>query len=166
MSDHQQNYFLGTADSPHHLSVGAVLFNGQGQIAVHHFPDDGQPLASMYILMRETIEPEESIEGALSRGLQEEFGATGDLVEYLGSQNGVFHPHGATVYKTTVYFLVRLRTIDPASRRTGDDEERSTVEWHEPQFLLDRMAEQWDRYHTKTADESEIIRRALPLLKY
>jgi hypothetical protein len=91
-----RNYFQSNTEHPYHLSVGAVVMNEKGEVLVHHFvrsdlpgywPDLG--INDFYILMRETIHPGENLEDALHRGLLEEFGATADLVDYIGRED---HP--------------------------------------------------------------------------
>lgn len=83
------NYFIGTKENPYHLSIGGVLKNAEGKICCHYFDHISHPAFgaydNFYLLMRETIEPGESIEQCLHRGLSEEFGATAELKSYLGS---------------------------------------------------------------------------------
>ena len=76
------NYFQSSQEFPFHISVGAVLRNKQGEIACHYFDTFshlGESAEDFYILMRETIEPNETIEKALARGLKEEFGAEAQI---------------------------------------------------------------------------------------
>lgn len=88
-----KNYFQGNSKHPQHISVGAVVLNDKNEICCHHFDsrinkfigywkDNG--LEDFYILMRETIEPNETLEHALHRGLMEEFGVEAELLDYIG----------------------------------------------------------------------------------
>lgn len=71
----QPTFFQAKNEQPYHLSIGAVLFNEDGRVACHHFPEIlGQK--DIYILMRESVEDEETPLETLQRGLEEEFGAT------------------------------------------------------------------------------------------
>ncbi len=70
------HYFIGQKKSPFHLSVGAVLLNKRGEVAVHHFPKSPKN-PEFFILMRRTLKPKESLETALEKGLREEFGMKG-----------------------------------------------------------------------------------------
>ena len=111
------NYFQGNAKHPRHISVGAVMRNHEGLIRVHHFPKDvahgfwkGIGITDFYILMRESLEPNETLEHALVRGLQEEFNAVATLDDYLGAivataYQATDEHSRAPFQKTTLYFL-------------------------------------------------------------
>lgn len=161
------NYFQGNHRHPQHISVGAILINDKKEICCHHFYTKDlqgywaeQGLDDFYILMRETIEPHETLESALHRGLMEEFGATAELVDYIGSIQGHFEHRGIIIQKTTLYFLCTMLTQD-ASKRTGRDiEENSLVEWHPADFLSLRMREQGKKFKRTDVDESSILERS------
>jgi len=154
------NYFRGTKSQPYHLSVGAVLVNDKAEIACHHF-EKIQGLRELYILVRETMEPGETIENTLARGLMEEFGAKGDLTSYLGSLTSAFERDGENIQKTTLYFLVELKSIDTESRMADDPEKDSQIEWHPAEFLIKKMKVQGAKYKRSDLDESEILDRFL-----
>jgi hypothetical protein len=152
------NYFAGTSEHPYHLSVGAVLLNDQGEVAVHrfrHFHD----LDDYYMLMRETIEPNESIEQTLARGLMEEFGATATLKYFLGSSTGVFlSSTGVTIHKTTLYFALHMLTFDEARRKPDDREKDAINEWHPIPFLIEKITDQAAKLN-KSDSEADILKR-------
>jgi hypothetical protein len=108
------NYFIGICDEPFHLSVGAILVNDKGEVA-HHFWNKKEyknaVYENIYLLMRETIEPNESLEQAVTRGLQEEFGVVATLETYLGSLVAAAKTT-REFQKTTLYFLCNLEKID------------------------------------------------------
>jgi len=55
----------------------------------------GLPFNELYLLMRETVEDGESLYDAVARGLQEEFGLSGEVERYLGSTRNTFtRPNG------------------------------------------------------------------------
>jgi hypothetical protein len=160
------NYFQGNSEHPQHLSVGAVLINDKKEICVHHFnnpellkgywTDEG--LVDFYLLMRETVEPNETLEHALARGLMEEFGVTAELKDYIGSIQSHFLHKDVEVEKTTLYFLCLLKTQD-ISKRTGDIESKTLIEWRVPGFLIPKMKEQTIKYKRTDVDESSILER-------
>jgi hypothetical protein len=161
-----KNYFQGNFQHPQHTSVGAILMNDKKEICCHHFYTKDlkgywaeQGLDDFYILMRETIEANETLEHALHRGLMEEFGATATLNDYAGSIQSYFLHRDVTIQKTTLYFVCNLLSQD-ISKRTGSDiEENSLVEWHTADFLIPRMKEQGQKYKRTDIDESSILER-------
>ena len=156
-----QNYFGFSSNNIYHLSVGAVLCNGEGKIGVHHF---GKSKGDFYILMRETIEPNETIEAALARGLREEFGATATLSRYLGSIASNFpDSHGRTIHKTTLYFAMDLQNLGAWPK--GDGESDGALEWHDPKFLIKAMKSQVTRLQREDWDESAVLERLRDLPK-
>ncbi len=157
--------FQHSAKSPYHISVGAVLTNGEGNILVHTFREKDVPsgfvhnlggLEMVSILMRESLENRESLEGAVTRGLQEEFGMEGIIKKYLGSEQHFLETPGGSFEKTTVYFEVELTHI--GERPSDDAEGHSTLEWIEPSVLIERMEDQGRRTDRKDLDESKIIK--------
>jgi len=107
--------------------------------------------------MRETIEPGESLETVLARGLMEEFGATATLHSYLGSIVSHFPKDSVSIEKTTLYFLCDLISINPALRSTEDEEDGSEIQWNEPSYLISKMKEQRARIEREDIDESKIL---------
>lgn len=88
--------FSATQSSPYHLSAGAIVINDSGKIGTHHFVSHPEVLKrtglqDMFLLVRETIEPGESLEQAALRGIYEEFGAKGEVLGYLGSRTTSFY---------------------------------------------------------------------------
>lgn len=160
------NYYQGNASHPQHISVGAILANGAGEVCCHHFLAkdlDGywveQGLDDFYLLMRETVEPGETLEAAVLRGLREEFGATAEIVDYVGSIQSHHRHRDVEVEKTTLYFFCRLVDQDP-SRRGGDIESKTTLEWRPADFLIPKMREQTARFGRTDVDESSVLERA------
>jgi hypothetical protein len=157
------NYFIGTENHPYHLSIGAVMQNAQGEVAVHYFKKFEHPslgeFKDLYILMRETPELGESIEETLHRGLREEFGATGEIVDYLGPIVINFPKGNVSIEKTTIYFLCNLISIDESLRAKDDIEALSELRFMPPQQLIEIMKEQRHRFGRDDADESSILER-------
>ncbi len=158
-------YFQGNHLHPQHVSVGAILFNEKGEVCCHHFFAKDlsgywaeEKLDDFYLLMRETVEPKESLEHALRRGLSEEFGATGKIIDYVGSIKSVFKHKGVDIEKTTLYFLCEL-VLQDLSKRHGDIESKSKVEWQKPDFLIPLMKGQAARFGRTDVDESNILER-------
>lgn len=153
---------------PAHLSVGAVLINERGEIAFHHYPES--KIGSVYLLMRETLHDDESLEAAIARGLQEEFGASGTILTFLDSLRVEFGENlvgdGRRMHKTTLYFLVQLETFDPSKRDQDDPEKDSRIVWLAPAVAEPLLLEQGKRLHERPdLDEASIVAIAAKFLK-
>jgi hypothetical protein len=161
----ENNYFQGTTEHPYHISVGAVVRNARGEICCHYFDrlthSSVGTFENLYLLMRETIEPGESIETCLARGLMEEFGMEAKLVSYLGSIVSRFPVLGTEtmIEKTTLYFLCDYLSVDETKRKVGDVESGSVITWLPAEELIAKMKEQGIRLGREDADESVILER-------
>jgi hypothetical protein len=149
------NYFEALPENPYQLSVAALVLNKKGQIACHHFP-----YSDYYILMRETVNPNETLEHALSRGLMAEMGIRASLVTYLGGLENTYFKYNEVIEKTTLYFLCRLQSFDVQLRDCNDKECDSTIEWQTFDFLIPQMKEQANRLGRETIDESKALEKA------
>lgn len=158
-------FFQASQKNPYHLSVGAVLFNQQGEVACHHFKEIlGHK--DIYILMRESMEDNETPLTTLHRGLKEEFGATAKPIAFLGALSGFLPDRVLSFDKTTLYVACQLINWNSGERNSEDPECSSTIEWLEPNSLIKIMREQGIRFkHRVDADESEMIKRALPYIQ-
>jgi hypothetical protein len=164
------HYFIGTKHSPYHLSVGAVVMNRAGKVYVHRFPR-GPRNPEFFLLMRETVDPGESLAHALARGLKEEFDMRAKLVAYLGSIVSSFtNWEKARVEKTTLYFLCASATkttarVTSAESRGGHFGKGSIREWRDPRFLISQMKKQGKRMKRSDFDESVIVERTVKFRK-
>jgi NUDIX domain len=158
-------FFQASKKQPYHLSIGAVLFNQNGQIACHHFKEIfGHK--EIYILMRESMENEETPLMTLERGLKEEFGASAEPLAFLGCLSGYLPDPGFFFEKTTLYIACQLIDWNPDNRNCNDPEAGSTIEWMEPLELISIMKQQGIRFkHRVDVDESEMIKRAIPYIR-
>lgn len=160
----ETSFFSASQEQPYHISVGAVLFDASGRIACHHFEEIlGQK--EVYILMRESMENDETIFSTLHRGLLEEFGATATPIVYLGCLSRFLPDRVLSFEKTTLYILCQLDEWDPTKRDPNDPEAMSSIEWIEPSELIAIMERQGERFQRVDADESEMIRRAIPYIE-
>lgn len=158
-------FFQASHQQPYHLSIGAVLFDQNGRIACHHF-HEVQGHKDIYILMRESMENNESPLATLHRGLMEEFGATAQPVAFLGNLSGYLPDPHLSFEKTTLYVACQLIKWNPEDRDLNDPEAGSTIEWLEPDALISLMEQQGVRFqHRADADESEMIKRAIPYIQ-
>lgn len=161
-----KSIFQARKEFPFHVSVGAVLTNAQGQVCCHFYKKSDLPIESegksdLYLLMRETIESEETIEHALLRGIKEEFGATGEIRAYLGSLISFFplRISKVSVQKTTLYFHITVKDFLPGERAQDEVESKSEILWLDPHNLVDIFRDQGKKYDRSDLDESEIIER-------
>jgi hypothetical protein len=159
-------YFQGNSKHPQHVSVGAILVNDKKEVCCHHFftkdlngywKDCG--LDDFYLLMRETVKPNEALEHAVHRGLMEEFGATGEIVDYVGSMQARFTHEEIEVEKTTLYFLCRFIDQDLSRRNKEDIEGETLLEWRTAEYLIPLMKVQAEKFDREDVDESGILER-------
>ena len=158
----QENYFQGTKDSPAHISIGGILLNEKGEVACHYFEKFfhyGTEATDFYLLMRETLEPNETIEDCLIRGFQEEFGAEDPIKRFIGSIVCKAPKGDFTIEKTTLYFLCDLVSIDESKRKEDDPERGSEIHWMGLEDVMPRMKEQALRLGRKDVDESSILEK-------
>jgi NADH pyrophosphatase NudC (nudix superfamily) len=149
------NYFRGTKDTPHHISVGAVLLDDIGKIGCHFYgPSVRSYPENVYMLMHETIEQNESLEQTLTRGLKEEFSAKADLIRYVGSIVSQYPNQGVSMEKTVLYFLCRMTSIDE-KRDLNDPENVSEIRWMHLDNLIEIMKKQGKTH--PDFDESKIL---------
>ncbi len=160
-----ESFFQASKNQPYHLSIGAVLFDQNGRIACHHFKEIlGHK--DIYILMRESMENNDTPLMTLHRGLKEEFGATGEPVAFLGCLSGYLPDSRLSFEKTTLYIACQVVDWNPENRDLEDPEASSIIEWLEPEVLIPLMQQQGVRFqHRADADESEMIKRALPYIQ-
>lgn len=157
-------FFRASEKQPYHLSIGAVLFNSEGKVACHHFKEIFG-YKDVYILMRESMEDNETPLTTMHRGLMEEFGATAEPVAYLGCLSGYLPDKRLSFEKTTLYIACKLIDWNPEERDPNDPEAGSTILWLEPEELIAIMKKQGKKAGGRVdADESEMVRRALDYL--
>lgn len=148
-------------ENPYHISIGAVVVNDKNEICCHHFDKisiGGFLFEDIHILMRETIEPNESIEQCLERGLKEEFGMKAELISYLGSITSLLDLKDlAKVEKTTLYFLCKPISFDFNKRKVDDPESSSNIKWIKINDLILLMKKQSEKYNREDADESKVL---------
>lgn len=156
--------FQHSEEQPYHISVGVVLVNIDGNICVHHYTKENVParyqaslggLSETRILMRESLENNETLEQACLRGIFEEFGAEGEIRRYLGAIQVDVNATLRTFEKTTLYFHVQCTKL--GERPLDDEESFSTLQWVEPHTLIGYMKEQGARATRPDLDESKII---------
>ena len=162
--EQEKPFFQASKTQPYHLSIGAVLFNESGQIACHHFKEH-LGIKDLYILMRETMENNETPLMTLHRGLKEEFGASATPIAFLGSLSGFLHSSKLPFEKTTLYIACQVSNWSPEKRDPNDPESMSIIEWFQPNELISLMQKQGEKFNRVDVDESEVIKRALPYIE-
>jgi len=159
--DERENYFRGEVGTPYHLSIGAVVFNDKSEILTHYFKRSSlHDLDDIYILMRETLLPNETLEEAVKRGLKEEFGVIAKMESFIGSLVSHFPGAKEEVEKTTGYFLCQYVTDITGGRAVIDEESTSELQWLQPEELANKMRKQGERTGRSDLDESKIVLRA------
>lgn len=161
-----KNFLNQSVESPTHISVAALLRNKEGEFLCHFFkkedlPDESEGKSDLYLLMRESLHLGESLESAVMRGLMEEYGAEGNIVDFLGTIVSHFPSSDnstVSIEKTVLYFLVEFISIDETKREVGAVESRSQLLWLEPEDLLEKNITQAARYSRTDIDDSKIIR--------
>jgi len=169
----EKSIFQASKEIPFHISVGVVLTNDDGLICCHLFKKGTLPFESeggvsdLYLLVRETIENNETIEKAVARGILEELGATGILKSYLGCIKSKFllRVSRVEVEKTTLYFHVKLHNIDLSLRDPKEVESKSEIKWIKPEDLVDLFIEQSKKYERTDLDESVVIKNYIKYVK-
>ncbi len=151
---------------PFHLSVGALLVNVEGKIAVQHIKgavmsETGESIKDMVILMRTTLQDNESLEQAVIRGVLREFGASGVVSKYLGTITARIPRAQGDIEKTTLYFLVQCTDINFSARKVQSDEyeAEAVLAWYEPDALIKKMESQSQGLAREDFNEAEIVRR-------
>lgn len=164
------NYYGGNKNHPQHISVGAVVFNDKKQICANKIEKEkiigylaGYEVDKVkdinYLLMRETLHPNETLEQALHRGLLEEFGIKAKMIDYIGSIEGHFFHEGVKVQKTTLYFICEL--IEEDKNLAEDDiEGQSENVWLDIEDLIEKMNEQCENLDRTDLNEGSILERA------
>lgn len=159
----QNSKFAHTKENPYHLSVGAVVQREDGQVLCLSAGGDVHGMGDFrgYLLMRETVEDNESLEDAVARGMTEEFGVTGTITRFLGSIVCTFHQPGlGDVEKTTPYFLVSYEGEREGGRTAYEELElKATREWVTIPFLLEHTKKQAKLAKRPDIDESAILER-------
>ncbi len=160
------NFLNQSVASPTHISVAALLRNPEGKILCHFFktedlPHESEGKGDLYLLMRESIHRNESLEAAVARGLMEEYGAEGTSIDFLGTIVSHFpssDDHRTLIEKTVLYFLVDFVSLDETKREAGAVESRSKLLWLTPEELLEKNSVQGARYERTDIDDTKIIR--------
>lgn len=155
------NIFRASREYPYHLSVGAVVVNDDNQIFCHYFNEldiHGIIVKDLYLLMRESLELNESLEQCLSRGLQEEYGVKGEIISFLGTLVTQHNDTGFLVHKSTLYFLVKCTEFNIENRSKNDHESGSILKFYDKDFLIKKMYGQGRDLNRTDLDESEILK--------
>jgi len=168
----ENNFLRHSKINPYHLSVGAVLMDAKGDVIVQYFkeapegaPGEYKEMHEVHQLMRETPEVGESLWETLHRGVQEEFGAKGEVLCFLGSREEPFKGDSYSIIKTTVYFLVRVSSLNIEERIDVDIESQSEIVTLPIDDCILKMKEQYERLKIPTLNESGIVVRAKEYLE-
>jgi hypothetical protein len=111
--------------------------------------------------MTETPEDGETLLDAAERGLMEEFGATGKLVHYIGTNIGHFKRKGSDtlIEKTTPFFLYKMTSLDETKREAGSIESTSELIFIDIDTLMEHLKTQDMALHRTDLKYSPILQR-------
>lgn len=122
----------GDSDNPFHLSVGQVLVNDEGKIALL------KKSGGDYTLPRETIYLNESLNDCLIRGAREELGKVVEVIKFIGSQVTFFNREdGTQVEKTTLYFQTRV--VGETDLKQENDEIGDELVWVDLKLAVEKL---------------------------
>jgi len=162
-------------EKPFHISVGAILFDDDHKICLHHFYKKDVPVRlhflvdhmdEVYHLMRESLEGNEPLHDAVLRGIKEEFSAKGVVESYLGSKiDEILQPDGTTFEKLTIYHAVRLKELGTRVVTDTDVESKTKLEWLSPEEVLQIYDKQCQLTKRPELDERIIIDRFISAYK-
>lgn len=151
-----------------HISVGAVVFDDQYRVCLHHFEKKNVPehlqflgdyLDDIWHLVRESLEGNEPLHDAVLRGVQEELGATGTIEKYLGAKiDRIDGPSDVHPFeKVTLYHAVRLGGL--GERPQIDTESKTLLEWYSPAEAIEIFTTQASKTSRPELDERVVIER-------
>ena len=125
------NYFQASPEHPYHLSVGAIPLQAKNYVYCLYWKEK-HSVKNVYSLMTETVNPNETIETGLRRGLFEEMGISGRIKCFVGSVVAKGEWFGKTdqtflVEKTTLYFMVDVESFNLSKRSPADAKNGSEV---------------------------------------
>lgn len=128
--------YRANKDWPYHVSAGGVVVDG-GKVLLlgRAIEPSGQP--GGWHLPKGTVEPEEPLEAAAIREIEEEADVHAKAIVYLGALSRTYQLKGVNYDKTTHYFLCEF----VAESETGMDEEHDEREWVSFADALDRLSQ-------------------------
>jgi ADP-ribose pyrophosphatase YjhB (NUDIX family) len=150
-----------------HISVGAVVFNADYEVCVHHIQLEQVPeslrflcdhLSDVWHLMRESLEDHETLAEAVHRGCKEEFGADVTIEKYLGAKiDTIIGPNQSPFEKLTIYHAVRLHALGDRTDVEGEGD--TLMEWYSASEFLALLNTQCKKTNRPELDERIIIER-------
>lgn len=160
-----QSLYKNSPQFPYHISVGAVFFNNNNEIACEVFSKEVAKKwtglnTEIRTLMRETIEVGEDIIDAVHRGILEEFGVSGTIIGPLGSKEDLVVEKEKTFLKTTLYFLVKADHVNNIPLQGVDGEIEYKIEWLSIDDLIEKMTTQSQGLEREDLNEVKILERA------
>lgn len=143
--------FKWTENNLFHLSVGAVIQNGEGKILVHRLAR----IENKIFLPKKTHKEEMSLEQTLER-VEAETGLKVQPERFLGSRNSTFsNESGQIINKTTLYFLCKI--LETTQRDPRDRDADSELMWLDREEAISIMRSQGKT--DNEMDESMVLER-------
>lgn len=126
MHDRSAHLHANTKAERYHLSVGALIRDHHGRVVVLERP------CGTCVLITGTLEPGETLRGALHREIGEEAGVTARPSRFVGATEMPFTWGGERDEKTILWHEMHLLAQDDALRADEDPEAAARVVWLTP----------------------------------
>lgn len=118
-----ENYFAWQPDHRRHLSVGAVVENGEGLILTVYL----DRVDAKYFLPTATHSPNKTLEETLLK-VEQKIGWKLEIQKFLGVTNGEFPvPEGSNVTKDVIW--LKCKAVEPLTRDAEDRDADSEMQW-------------------------------------
>ncbi|GAB4158044.1 MAG: hypothetical protein Fur003_1800 [Candidatus Dojkabacteria bacterium] len=165
----QVTYYQATPERPYHLSVGGVVYDFEKDrylVMEREIPEG----ITLTYFPTETVEPKESLEASILRGLSEESGLHAEIITHIGAMiakdvwfSEIDQP--TEVSKTIIFFLLKPIKQDDTLRKADDEEKDAKVVYYNYEELLKIFNKQYETTGMNFFAFSEILQRAQDLIE-
>lgn len=158
------NYYQAKPNKPFHLSVAAIIIDDNNEVLCQHY-NQLNSWNNIYWLMHSTVNPYETLEQALSRGLAEENGISAKVITFIGVKDYKSNWFGeinqeTEVTKSIAYFIVKYLGEDKSLINIENPGSKSNLEKLSISEAKQKMKSQALKYNNLELDESGMLERA------